>query len=414
MVKEDGTCDYKWSAQPRTRGRLMRTYTRLTGKNSPPIDVWEFDGKNKKPVTIIYRDSPSKGLLSENFENGRLVKIGNNWLPTFNSRAPVVGISIIVSPYTLGGMHSSHAISAVKYNDTLFAFNAWGENHRDVDNYIFEHLRSKYRCNKLLIYKGPSLQAGDPYGVCVGYANNFILEMLLKIAENKMPRRPTQLKYNDFVHRALTSRGICFGQQCVKENTMRSQWTKIEKNLSKKINTPSVRISASMKLPELKNLVKRYKVKGASQLTKSKLINKLRNEFKSPPTRANLENINFRSATPTPPSPIYKPKPVRKRTVRKPRTTKKVANLVTLKNLRTLASKKCLKGRSRYPRKANLYKFIQNNPQPNKSPLNKGKIERLGAQGLRNYASSHCIKGYSKYTKKSNLRRFLINKVVEG
>ena len=117
--------------------------------------------------------------------------------------------------------------------------------------------------------------------------------MLLKIAENKMPRRPTQLKYNDFVHKALTSRGICFGQQCVKENTMRSQWTKIEQNLRKKINTPSVRINASMKLSELKNLVKRYKVKGASQLTKPKLINKLRNEFKAPPTRANLEKYGW-------------------------------------------------------------------------------------------------------------------------
>ena len=146
MVSGEGTCSYKWSAQPRTRARLMRTYTRLTGKESPPIDVWNFNGKEKKPRNAVYKASPGRGLLRENFRNGRLTKIGNNALPPFTADKTVIGLSVIVTPYTSSGKHSSHAISAVKYGNTLFAFNAWGENHLDVDNYIFNYLKNKYKC----------------------------------------------------------------------------------------------------------------------------------------------------------------------------------------------------------------------------------------------------------------------------
>lgn len=400
----NGTCDYKFSTQPKTHSRIVKTYERLTGKTAPIIDRWQFSGETKGPTTIIYAASPTRGLLREKYVNGRLLRINDNPLQLGTSADKVVGMIVVVTPYTVGKLHSSHAISAVKYNNTLFAFNAWGEGHKSVDNDIFNYLKNKYNCDKLLIYKGPSLQAGDPYGVCVGYATNFILEILLKIAENKMPRRPTQTKYNEFVYQVLRTRGICFGRQCVKEETIKSQWTKLEKNLSKKAKSPlfTGKILGTETVTQLKQIAKQYGVKGLSGKPKAELVNSLRKNL-IPLNRSNLENINFRSPTPTP-KPKPKPKP-KKSSPRKE---------MTLLNLRKYAGSQCMKGRSRYPRVANLRKFVSEYKQPVRSPLNKDKIKNLGAQGLRNYASRHCIKGYSKYTKKSNLRKFLTNKVLEG
>ena len=399
MVKKDETCDYKFSAQPRTSARLKRTYKRLTGKDSPPINKWGFD--LDKPMTKRYLAAPARGILAEEFKNGKLIKLGNNNVSNdYNFDSKVVGLNITVTPYAKGGMHSSHAISAVKFNKHLFCFNAWGKNHKSLDNTIYRNLADRYNCDKIIIYEGPSLQLGDPYGVCVGYATNFILEMLLKIAENKMPRNPTQLRYDDFVYKALTSRGICFGQQCVKEETIRTQWSKIERNLRKKVNTPSVPITSALKVPQLKELAKTHEIKGVSGLRKEQLIAKLKNEFKSPLSRNNLENINFKS--PTPP----KPKPV----------VKNQSNIKTMSihKLRKYAGDKCIKGRSKYPRVANLRKFVLGYQQPVKSPLNPERVKDLKAEELRKYARRHCIRGYSKHTKQNNLRRFLVNKITKG
>ncbi len=416
MAKKDETCDYKFSSQPRTRARLKRTYKRLTGKDSPPIDQWGFS--LDKPMTKRYRAEPARGLIAEEFKNGKLIKLGNTNVSNdyhFDNR--VVGLSITVNPYTAGGMHSSHAISAVKFNKHLFCFNAWGENHKPLDNTIYRNLANRYNCDNLIIYEGPSLQNGDPYGVCVGYATNFILEMLLKIAENKMPRNPTQLRYDDFVYKALTSRGICFGQQCVKEETIRTQWSKIERNLRKKVNTPSIPITSALKVPQLKELARKHEIKGASGLRKEQLVAKLKNEFKSPLSRNNLENINFKSPTPPKPKPkpTFKPKPVvkKKPVILKTLSRKNQTNIktMTIRNLRRYAGDRCMKGRSKYPRIANLRKFVTNYQQPIKSPLNKNKITTLTAQPLRKYASEHCVKGYTKYPKKTNLQKYLLNKL---
>ena len=197
MVKTDETCDYKHSTQPRLVLRLKKTYKRLTGKDSPPINNWMF--RLDKPMTQRYVASPLKGIVSERWINGQQVKLGNVNVGDYHFNNSVVGLSILVKPYSAGGLHSIHAISAVKFNKHLFCFNAWGNVHYPVDINIYKFLANKYKCDNFMIYEGPSLQTNDPYGVCVGYASNFIIEMLLKIAENKMPHNPTQKKYDEFV-----------------------------------------------------------------------------------------------------------------------------------------------------------------------------------------------------------------------
>ena len=157
----------------------------------------------------------------------------------------------------------------------------------------------------------------------------------------------------------------------------------------------------------MKELAKTHKIKGVSGLRKEQLVTKLKNEFKSPLSRNNLENINFKS--PTPPKPVVKKKPIILKTLsRKNQTNIKT---MTIRNLRKYAGDRCMKGRSKYPRISNLRKFVTNYQQPIKSPLNKNKITTLTAQPLRKYASERCVRGYTKYPKKANLQKYLLNKL---
>ena len=391
MIKKEETCDYKFSTQPRLKARLKRTYKKLTGKDSPPLNIWGF--KLDEPRTSMFRANSDRGIIGEQWVNGKQVKLGNvNTSDDYHLNDKVVGISITVIEYASGGLHTSHAISAVKFNKHLFCFNAWGNRHKPFDRDIYRFLKTKYNCDTFMIYEGPSLQEGDPYGVCVGYATNFILEMLLKIAENKMPRNPTQKNYDKFVYNVLTTRGICFGQKCVKEETIRTQWSKIERNLSKKLNTPTIPITSALKLIQLKELVKKYKINGVSKLSKEQLVTRLRNEFKGPLSRANLENIHFMSASP-------------------PKKNQINVKTMAIRKLRRYAGDRCMKGRSKYPRVSNLRKFVLDYQQPVKSPLNRSKITTLTAQPLRRYASEHCVRGYTKYPKKTNLQKFLLTKL---
>ena len=387
MVIENKTCDYKFmtSNKSGTYDRFKKKYKTLVGKDAPPIDSWEF--KRDQPATIVY--PRYRTMPEQKWVNGKHTKY------TYHETSPIVGIFIVVRPYSSGRTHSAHAISAVKYNDTLFAFNAWGRNHLAKDINIFRKLKIKYNCSKLFIYKGPSMQAGDPYGVCVGYATNFVMEMLVKIEEGTLPIRVTQEKYNFFVHTALSQRGICFGSKCVKDDSMSSKWSKMEMNLQKTLPTPSPQSLNTLKLTNLKKLASKYKVQGVSTLEKGQLLNKLKSEFKQL-SRENIGTIKFEEATPTPkPAPKPKPAPTGK----------------TLAELRAYARNRCLKGRSKYTRKINLQRFIQNT---NKTPLpmlNRNSISQLKAQELRNYASSRCVSGYGKYTKKTNLLKYILNKI---
>ena len=163
----------------------------------------------------------------------------------------------------------------------------------------------------------------------------------------------------------------------------------------KKINTPTIPITSALKLTQLKELAKKHEIKGVSQLSKPKLINK----FKAPLTRANLENINFKSTS--------APKP------KKPILQKNQTNVKTMaiRKLRRYAGDRCMKGRSKYPRVANLRKFVLGYQQSVKSPLNRSKITTLTAHPLRRYASEHCVRGYTKYPKKTDLQKFLLTKL---
>jgi hypothetical protein len=131
-------------------------------------------------VTYIYKD-------------GNLDRMGSE-----NPSAGTVGILIGIVGYQDAGMHSNHAISAVKHDRTLFCFNAWGEDAKPLDDKIFQELKEIYNCNKIFKYNGPNLQQDAS---CVGYASKFIVDVINNLKTYNLENHST---FSDFVHGTMT------------------------------------------------------------------------------------------------------------------------------------------------------------------------------------------------------------------
>jgi len=230
-VKKTQTCDYKFMSAGGAIPKITRFYERLTGKKMPPIDSWYFYGSKPRTTTkpFIYQHLSK----NETWVNGKLSGV------KYHFDDKVVSIPIIVQNYasdqSRNQRDSAHAIAAFKYKNTLFCFNSHGMQGLYLDKQIFNQIAKQYNCKNVLIYNGKNFQDGDPYGVCAGYAMNFILEMLILAADDKIPNKLTQSQYVDFISRAITKRGILFGGTF---NTQVKPFNKIEYNLMKPIVTP--------------------------------------------------------------------------------------------------------------------------------------------------------------------------------
>jgi hypothetical protein len=289
---------------------------------SPPVDSMFFDGH--APLENVVNVSNKKTYINDGFMRTRKPHLGND----------VVGILIGVENYHYneeeGGVHRNHAISAVKYGNTLFAFDPWGKRSKSIDRKIFKNIQGRYSCTKLYMYTGKNLQEGNYLGVCVGYASNFILEMFIKIYQNAIPKsKITQDEYNNFVYTVLTTRGVCFGSSCVKNMSPGTFRARIHRNFLPNSNSPKNKIS-------------------------------------------NLERINFSRRNNKPARPktakgptgtVSPPKNTISQQNNKPSSsvsTPKKAKSPTVAELRKIAQMHGMKGHSKHTKKANLAKFIAN------------------------------------------------------
>ena len=343
------TCDYKFLATGGAIPRIIRFYERLTGKQIPPIDSWYFN--SFETFTGIFNEPKL-----EIWVNGQLSNLNYH----FNDK--IVAIPIVISAYDDDptAIDFVHAISAVKYKNTLFCFNSHGIDGLYIDEKIFNQLAKKYKCKNVLIYNGQGLQNGDPHGVCAGYAMNFILEILLLASEDRIPTNLSQKQYDDFVFRAMTKRGILFGGTSFK--TKENAWNKMENNLSKLIVTPS----KNFKLNRTKVENLSFKRKG--------IINKITgaggvNYVIQTPTSPYVQSPNYGPVSPnyvpvSPSfvkslkynSPVYVPNP-------NSGNRNKVVAAKTLKDLKNVARKRKIKGFSTYKKSEmeNLRKIILTN-----------------------------------------------------
>ena len=373
------TCDYKIMHKGKAAEKIIRNYKSLTGENvSPPVDSMFF--VKDVPETQVHTK------MGANIENGF------HKFKAKHTLSDTVGILITVQKYSEGGMHAAHAIAAVKHGDTLFAMNAWGDRSLPMDANIFNIVKERYGCARVYIYSGESLQQGDSFGVCVGYASNFVLEMFVKILQNKLPSKISQKMYDTFVYTALKTRGICFGSRCVKNMAPRPLqfWSNMEKNLQTQQVSPQNLASTIQnkrtKLPNLYRIGRNYEIKIPSRLKKQEVVNRLTQILRKKKV-ANLENINF------PVSPL-------------------VENLT---NLKLYAKYSGIKGYNKFTTKKDLINYIRNYktqlPSPPKLPsprrVSPPPVSTLAS--LRKIAKNKGLKGYSKYTKKENLAKYIRN-----
>ena len=434
-------CEYKILYKGQAVEKITRNYKRLTGEDvAPPVDTMFF--VKDVPETQVYK------ALGITIENGfHKLKARH----TMNVRT--VGILIGVRSYAVGGMHTSHALAAVKHRDTLYAMNPWGIGGLRMDANVFKIVKERYGCAHMHIYNGANLQQGDPYGVCAGYSSNFVLEMFIQIYQNKLPIKISQKMYDTFVYTALKTRGICFGTKCVKNMTVQPQkfWAIMEENLQAKQVSPTNLVSIVQNkrttMPMLRGIGKNYEIKIPTKLKKQEVIDRLTQVLRKK-TVANLENINFKNASPPKPDATlanlkkiarikgvkgygkftnpnllakyikeYKPKPDTLTNLKKLARDKGIKgyskftnpNLLakyiqeykpvnTLTNLKKFAKDTGIKGYTKFKSIEELYKYIVNY-RPASPKVTLANLQKI--------AKNRKLKGYTKYTKKENLAKFI-------
>ena len=403
------SCEYKIFHKGQAAEKITRNYKRLTGENvSPPVDTMFF--VKDVPETQVYT---AFGITIENgFQKFKAKHTMSD---------QTVGILIVIRNYAVGGMHTAHAISAVKHRDTLYAMNPWGIRGLPVDTAVFNIVKERYGCAHIHIYNGESLQLGDPYGVCAGYSSNFVLEMFVKILQNKLPSKISQKAYDTFVYTALKTRGICFGSKCIKNMAVqpRQFWSNMEKNLQAKQVSPTNLVSIiqhkRMTMPMLRGIGKNHEIKIPTKLKKQEVVNRLTQVLRKK-TVANLENINFKNASP--PRPVATLANLKKIArikgikgygkITKPdllakyiREYKPKPKVPTLADFKKIAKNQGIKGYKKFTSIEELYKYIVNYRPPKPKP----KVPTL--TDLKKIARNRKLKGYTKYTKKEDLAKFI-------
>jgi hypothetical protein len=210
-VLEQGIRTFKSFALAEASRIIHRRFRTLTGGKCYPISSFQLNPKSWDKVNL----KPDYWQTTTNVNKSEY-GIGNNSItpPVY----PVMGMLFTIMQYQAKkvSMHSIHATAAIKYGDTLFYFNAWGKNSLRKDKQLAEAAKKYYGANKVISYSGPSLQRDDNYGVCGGYASNFVLEMFLRIKSGTVPEIiKSQRAFNSWVNTTLRKRGICYGGKCV-------------------------------------------------------------------------------------------------------------------------------------------------------------------------------------------------------
>jgi hypothetical protein len=105
-----------------------------------------------------------------------------------------------------GSIHTNHALCAFKHMNTLYCFNAHGEEAYRTraikpDEWIWEDLRKKYNCSKKIVFSGHNFQAMNTQGACVGYSLIFGAHMyneILKWTYMHTTGRQSLLRFSQF------------------------------------------------------------------------------------------------------------------------------------------------------------------------------------------------------------------------
>ena len=402
---------------------VTRRYKELTKEECPPISAFRAVPPitKLKYGTMYYHTIGGEAAWADQGLDVRTYKEHGG---VFRAKSPVShqvqGFIVAVTPYLPNKvqMHTSHVIAAVQYNDTLICFNAWGKGALPKDKNVWKFLAKQYKCKKTIVYRGPSLQSDDTYGLCVGYTSNFVLEMLLTARKGKMDEViKTQSAFDTYINKVLRTRGVCFGGKCV----LRPDFHKrMFGHLNRDHKNATPKSMKNMTECELKAYVaRRFSLKSKARSKKtllSQAAKALDNQMKSPGGIVAAPKPKPKA----PPKPKTPPKPPSLSTFHKDLRAAVLARK-TMKELKQLARNKGYAGFSKYATRVGvLRKFVGNKmfPSPSKAPTPVRKMSSIGSglntmklANMRVYAKAKGIKGYSKYTKMANLRGFIRTKL---
>lgn len=100
----------------------------------------------------------------------------------------------------------NHAMCAFKHMNTLYCFNPHGyvylrERENVPDDLIWNSLKNRYGCEKVMVFTGHNFQAVNVYGTCMGFSQNFGVHMfneLLKMTYLYHTGNPSALTYTRY------------------------------------------------------------------------------------------------------------------------------------------------------------------------------------------------------------------------
>tara|TARA_B100000497_G_C7682499_1_gene413026 strand:+ start:1261 stop:2415 length:1155 start_codon:yes stop_codon:yes gene_type:complete len=103
-------------------------------------------------------------------------------------------------------VHMNHAICAFKHMNTLYCFNPHGyvyltDRKNIPDDLIWNSLKNRYECDKVVVFTGHNFQATNVYGTCMGFSQNFGVHMfneLLKMTYLYYIGNPSALTYTRY------------------------------------------------------------------------------------------------------------------------------------------------------------------------------------------------------------------------
>lgn len=103
-------------------------------------------------------------------------------------------------------IHMNHAMCAFKHMNTLYCFNPHGyvylrERENVPDDLIWNSLKNRYGCEKVMVFTGHNFQAVNVYGTCMGFSQNFGVHMfneLLKMTYLYHMGNPSALTYTRY------------------------------------------------------------------------------------------------------------------------------------------------------------------------------------------------------------------------
>jgi hypothetical protein len=167
-------------------GRRL-TMTNTIGLNELVQKVYDVGTPDMKVVRLVYNDGVITKLVQSriNRTTNTVSRRHLNWRPLNSNLSPNITyfFEITIVNYMPGGLHTNHAIGAVKRGNHLYVFDPHGRQRQPITTLCAERLANICHVprSNIIIFDGPANspvpQAANTQGACVAFADGFLVFM---------------------------------------------------------------------------------------------------------------------------------------------------------------------------------------------------------------------------------------------